>query len=201
MPEPAWTVQGAGSPEVNGDYTKAAVHNDRDAFRNPTGFWLIFDASTARYLLREQMASGSIFYLATNQYGRYDLPAEPWLTSGGQDPPPTLAPYVPPEPPIPPQAINLSTEGQLDPARVRDTTPTLSWTYIPGDDGAQAAYHLRVFSTRAHQVAGGPTLWDTGIVESPQQHVIYAGEDLADYAMYFWSVRVRDESDLWSEDW
>lgn len=94
------------------------------------------------------------------------------------------------------------TEGQVDPAHILDPTPTFAWSYIPADGGPpQNAYQIHVASSRLLLDAHQPDLWDSGIVESAAHQTIYAGDRLRDLQMYFWAVRVRDTSGIWSEDW
>lgn len=195
MPEPSWTVKGAGSPEANGDYEESGLAGGAPAFlKVGGGMWLFWYDPQSRYHIYPDKDTLTLYYSQTA-----GLPANPWTTLLGQDPAPIISAYQPP--PVPPQAINLLTEGRPDPADTRDPTPTLSWTYVPGDGGDQDAYQIQVASSHALLDAYTPDVWDSAIVESPDPEAIYTGEALADYEIYFWAVRVRDQNGAWSEDW
>lgn len=204
MSDPTWIATGGGSPEVNGDYFPDGYNNQRLAFINANHIYLTWTGYPMLcWALQSDFPIGPVLYTGTQGDGRYDLPALPWIaTPGGIDPPPTLAAYGPPEPPSRPRATILLTAGQVDPANIHDATPTLSWTFLPADGGPpQSAYQIHVATSQALLDAHLPDLWDSGIIESTNQEMIYLGTTLTDYKIYFWGVRVRDEAGIWSEDW
>lgn len=193
MPDPSWTVTGAGTPEANGHYEESGLYGGAPAFlKVGGGMWLFWYSPDAKFFIYPTKGPQALYQSITAA-----LPANPWTTIMGQDPPPTVSAYQPP-----PSATHPLTEGEPDPANISDPTPTLSWTYVPGTGGSpQSAYQIQVASSQALLNAHTPDIWDSGIVESADPQAVYSGKPLADYEMHFWAVRVRDENGRWSEDW
>ncbi|HCB00194.1 MAG TPA: alpha-rhamnosidase, partial [Porphyromonadaceae bacterium] len=68
----------------------------------------------------------------------------------------------------------------------------------PGN--CQSAYELVVGTTETDVASGSGDVWESGVVESSVIPVVYGGGELNPFTRYFWSVRVKDESQQWS-DW
>ncbi len=100
-----------------------------------------------------------------------------------------------------PQVTSLQVEGQVAPAGVGDTQPTLSWSYSDPQSLVQTAWQVQVAATREALETGQAEMWDTGVRIGAETSVVYAGEALGDYETYFWRVRVRNEKGVWSEEW
>ncbi len=100
-----------------------------------------------------------------------------------------------------PSASDLRVEGQVNPTNVLDPTPTLSWTYHHPDDSPQSAYQIIVASSAELLAENTGDIWDSGVVLSSQNSVVYDGPALQDYETYFWKVRVRSAEGVWSEQW
>lgn len=212
MPEPDHSfikVSGAGVPDVNSVHAYQGMHDLRP--------W--YGKRIAGAMTLQWIAAGSQQWLFV-RYGEPDpwgaayyrtRPSIDWcyhmlkaaweLGSNPETtlPLPVLEAYAGPGQP---SATNLLTDDRVDPAHILNRTPTLGWTYIPADGGpVQGAYQIHVASSRLLLEAQQPDLWDSGIVESAAHQTIYAGKQLGDLQMYFWAVRVRDTSGVWSEDW
>jgi hypothetical protein len=103
--------------------------------------------------------------------------------------------------PVAPQVGALQVEGQPAPAGLGAAHPRFSWTYYPTGGHPQAAFQVQVASSQELLDAGTADMWDSGVVLSSATSVVYAGQKLGDFAMYFWRVRVRDTEGEWSETW
>ena len=102
------------------------------------------------------------------------------------------------------QPSDLRCEYLHDPQVVDVSSPRLSWINFarPGARGVvQGAWQVRVASDPAR--LNDPDLWDSGKVESSQNHrIAYDGEALQSRQECWWQVRVwdaEDEVSEWSE--
>ena len=100
-----------------------------------------------------------------------------------------------------PSVQAVQVEGKVNPARVADPRPDLSWEYEDPQDRAQTAYHVLVASTEAKLDAHEGDLWDSGVVLSAEPKAKYEGDELGSEQTYFWKVRVRNSEGVWSEAW
>lgn len=107
----------------------------------------------------------------------------------------------------PPQAADrprvkaVQVEGKVNPARVADPRPDLSWEYEDPQGREQSAYHVLVASSEEKLDANEGDLWDSGVVLTSAQQAKYDGAALGSEQTYFWKVRVRNSEGVWSEEW
>jgi alpha-L-rhamnosidase len=112
-------------------------------------------------------------------------------------------------------------EYLFDPIGIDERQPRLSWRLeSPQRDQIQTAYQVQVAGSRAQLEAGDGLWWDSGRVESEENHAFYAGRPLASRDRAHWRVRLWDrngavsdhsvaatwemgllEKDDWSADW
>ncbi len=92
-------------------------------------------------------------------------------------------------------------EGEMNPTRVADTTPELTWEYGDAEERPQSAFHVLVASTDELVAQHMGDLWDSGVVYSAATGVTYDGLELGSETTYFWKVRVRNSEGVWSEEW
>jgi hypothetical protein len=89
-----------------------------------------------------------------------------------------------------PLAGSFRCEGEVNPDNVSTYTPTFSWAFSDADAGdGQSAYQLGIDT-----VAGGSAVWDTGMVLSGAQGLVYGGSELLPNTLYHWSVQVWDQA-------
>lgn len=90
----------------------------------------------------------------------------------------------------------LRCEYLVAPVGIDERAPRLSWTLESSRRGArQAAFRLRVASTREILTAGLGDFWDTGRVEGGRTtHVAYLGKSLGSRDVCHWQVQVWDET-------
>ena len=96
---------------------------------------------------------------------------------------------------------NLKCEYLENPIGIDETHPRFTWQmelHKPGN--CQSAYELVVGTTETDVASGSGDVWESGVVESSVIPVVYGGGELNPFTRYFWSVRVKDESQQWS-DW
>ena len=94
------------------------------------------------------------------------------------------------------QVRGLRTECRDNPLGVELERPRLSWRLESGRIGArQAAYRVRVATSREALGQGGADLWDSGRVGSSQCFdVAYAGAALKPRQRCWWTAQVWDET-------
>ena len=92
--------------------------------------------------------------------------------------------------------IDLRCEYLINPKGIHSKQPRLSWKLISTErDQIQSAYEIIVASNLNNLNKGEGDLWESGLVESDQSHLIeYEGKELASRQVYYWKVRVRDGS-------
>ena len=98
----------------------------------------------------------------------------------------------------------LRTEYRVNPLGIDAVPPRLTWEVGDSRRGAvQTAYQVLVASSEADLAADKGDLWDSGKVESDQQHLVeYAGRSLASGQGCWWKVRTWDkvgEPSAWSQ--
>ncbi|MBE7179348.1 MAG: alpha-L-rhamnosidase, partial [Mucilaginibacter polytrichastri] len=89
---------------------------------------------------------------------------------------------------------SLICEYKTNPLSISVQNPRLGWKLVSsGRNVMQAAYEVRVATSREDVLAGKNLIWKTGKVGSDQSvHVPYAGSMLKSGQTYFWQVRVWD---------
>ncbi len=100
-----------------------------------------------------------------------------------------------------PSVSGLRVEGAVNPTRVADPKPELSWEFQDREGRTQTAFQVLVSSSQEKLDAGEGDLWDSGVVVSDAQTVEYAGAQLGSEQTHFWKVRVRNDEGVWSEEW
>jgi hypothetical protein len=82
----------------------------------------------------------------------------------------------------------LSIQDESSVANVVSHTPVLAWTFAPDPGLLQTEFEIEVGADSDWSVA---EIWNTGIVESSDNHIVYAGVPLDDGATYFVRLRSR----------
>lgn len=100
-----------------------------------------------------------------------------------------------------PRVKAVRVEGKVNPARVADPRPELTWEYEDAQGREQSAYQVLVASTEAKLDANEGDLWDSGVAPASAPRAKYAGAALESERTYFWKVRVRNREGVWSEEW
>jgi len=96
--------------------------------------------------------------------------------------------------------VNLEVEHRFQPLGLGRLIPRFTWQ-LAGDgfDRRQTAYRVEVFRACAGSDQLDTCLWDSGVVESCDTHLIpYAGASLTSRDRCLWRVAVRDEAGRWS---
>lgn len=100
-----------------------------------------------------------------------------------------------------PRVTQVKVEDRINPAKVSNPWPELSWEYEDDNGREQTAYHVLVASEEQTLDANEGDLWDSGVVVSDERTAKYEGEELSSEWTYFWKVRVRNGEGVWSEEW
>ncbi len=97
---------------------------------------------------------------------------------------------------------DLRCENLINPLGIDNTTPRFSWKIKSNKNGTeQAAFQLMVASNRTALEQDNADLWNTGQHDSSTSILIpYQGEKLSPGLIYYWKVRIWDESGRVS-DW
>ncbi|HTN68433.1 MAG TPA: alpha-L-rhamnosidase N-terminal domain-containing protein, partial [Dysgonamonadaceae bacterium] len=99
------------------------------------------------------------------------------------------------------EIINLKCEHLENPIGIDEPYPRFAWQLESEKPGSlQNAYQLIVGTEKADVATGKGNIWESGTINSSVIPVVCKGEELQPFTRYFWSVRVQDESDEWS-DW
>lgn len=79
------------------------------------------------------------------------------------------------------------------PLGLEETTPALSWRIVDDSRGVeQTAYHILVASSEELLAQNRGDLWDSGLVQSNQSHLVkYDGKSLTSRMRCFWKVKVH----------
>lgn len=84
---------------------------------------------------------------------------------------------------------NLKTQGYQNPVGTDLTVPAFSWQLLSADRGVvQTSYSIRVATDRAFS----DVVWESGTVESDQQHEVQGKFTLKARTRYYWQVTVTD---------
>lgn len=87
--EGGWTVTGAGSDFVNGDYVPWGTHNGKTRYRKPYEFGFVYLYwEDARWNLQVVLGAHPVLYHGASLAA---LPAGPWVADDGAPPAPSLA--------------------------------------------------------------------------------------------------------------
>jgi len=95
--------------------------------------------------------------------------------------------------------VNLRCEDLENPLGIDATKPRLGWQMQAGDSAArglkQTAYHLQAASSPEKLAGGEADLWDSGMVNSGQSHLVeWGGKELSARQPVWWRVKV------WNQD-
>lgn len=94
---------------------------------------------------------------------------------------------------------NLKCEYLENPIGIDEVHPRFTWQMESQKSGnSQIAYELAVGTVESEVALGNGDTWESGIVSSSVIPVVYRGAKLNPFTRYFWSVRVQDESNEWS---
>jgi len=94
------------------------------------------------------------------------------------------------------EAKNLILQDENDVMHVINHTPTVSFDYFDSMGETQTAYHIQVSSNSDYSSID---LWDSDIVQSSTESIIYSGNELLDGETYYLRIRVSANTD-WG-DW
>lgn len=102
------------------------------------------------------------------------------------------------------EVIHLRCEYMTNPLGIDNTHPALSWELVsPHRNKRQTAYEIVVASDTFKINNFKADIWSTGKIKSSEtKQIIFAGNPLESGEMYYWKVRVWDESGNssgWSE--
>ena len=99
-------------------------------------------------------------------------------------------------PSSPIQPVSLRCEYQADPIGIDNRTPMLSWLFHSSNPDArglkQSAYHILVASSKKYLDKEQGDMWDSGIIRSDKNQVIYEGISFKSQETFFWKVKVFD---------
>jgi alpha-L-rhamnosidase len=96
---------------------------------------------------------------------------------------------------------NLKSEYLQNPIGIDETHPRFTGQLESDKPGSfQKAFQLAVGTEEAEVTSGDGNVWESGTVNSSVIPVVYNGPELQPFTRYFWSVRVQDEAENWS-DW
>ncbi len=96
---------------------------------------------------------------------------------------------------------NLKCEYLDNPIGLDEPYPRFTWQMESPQPGIhQTAYELAVGTTEKDVASGEGNVWKSGVVNSSVVPSQFQGTALTPFTRYFWSVRVRDEHQQWS-DW
>lgn len=104
-------------------------------------------------------------------------------------------------------ATSLKVEMQVNPQGLTTMQPRFSWQISSAEPNTmQESYQIQVAATHNDLKKGQNLLWDSGVKNSDQSHLIpYDGEQLASRGKYYWRVKVATNHDegSWSDtnDW
>ncbi|HDR51846.1 MAG TPA: alpha-rhamnosidase, partial [Mariniphaga anaerophila] len=99
------------------------------------------------------------------------------------------------------KVTNLKSEHLQNPIGIDETHPRFTWQLESEKLGSfQKAFQLVVGTEKAEVAFGNGNVWESGTVHSSVIPAVYNGPELQPFSRYFWSVRVQDETDNWT-DW
>lgn len=99
------------------------------------------------------------------------------------------------------QLINLKSEHLQNPIGIDETYPRFTWQLESEKPGSfQKAFQLVVGTEKAEVTSGNGNVWESGTVHSSAIPAVYSGPELQPFTRYFWSLRVQNEADNWT-DW
>jgi len=97
-----------------------------------------------------------------------------------------------------------STDHRATPLGIDNPAPRLSWQLAGSRRGeAQTAAQVQV-ATSPDALADGDLVWDSGRLDTAEQHVDWGGTALRSSQRYHWRVRAWDSADApsgWSTTW
>lgn len=95
---------------------------------------------------------------------------------------------------------NLKCEYLHNPIGIDELHPRFTWQIKSAEHGIlQKAYQLVVGTTEKEVASGQENIWKSDTIKSSTIPAVYQGTSLQPFTKYFWSVRVKDENNRWSE--
>ncbi len=99
------------------------------------------------------------------------------------------------------KVTNLKCEHLQNPIGIDEPYPRFTWQLESEKSGSlQKAFQLVVGTEKAEVALGNGNVWESGTVHSSVIPAVYNGPELQPFTRYFWSVRIQDEADTWT-DW
>ncbi|RYE18760.1 MAG: alpha-rhamnosidase, partial [Sphingobacteriaceae bacterium] len=93
--------------------------------------------------------------------------------------------------------INLKCEYLVNPLGVDAPKPRFTWQMASNKKIIkQAAYRIILGTDSDRIFAGKNSIWDSGLINSDQNLVIYNGPELQPFTKYFWKVAVMDQDQI-----
>jgi alpha-L-rhamnosidase len=94
----------------------------------------------------------------------------------------------------------MKSEYLVNPIGIDEPNPRFTWRIKSETPGfSQKAFQLVVGTTEKEVVAGNGSVWTSGTVNSSVVLAVYKGPALQPFTRYFWSVRVLDANNNWTE--
>jgi alpha-L-rhamnosidase len=95
---------------------------------------------------------------------------------------------------------DMKSEYLVNPIGIDEPNPRFTWRIKSEAPGfSQKAFQLVVGTTETEVVAGKGSVYESGTVNSSVVLAVYKGPALQPFTRYFWSVRVLDANDNWTE--
>lgn len=95
---------------------------------------------------------------------------------------------------------DLKCEYLSNPIGIDELYPRFTWQIRSEERGIlQKKYQLVVGTTEKEVASGRGNIWDSDTIKSSTIPVVYQGPSIQPFTRYFWSVRLQDESNRWSE--
>jgi alpha-L-rhamnosidase len=99
------------------------------------------------------------------------------------------------------KVTNFKCEHLQNPIGIDETHPRFTWQLESEKPGSfQKAFQLAVGTEETEVASENGNVWESGTVHSSVIPAVYDGPELQPFTRYFWSVRVQDEADNWT-DW
>lgn len=93
--------------------------------------------------------------------------------------------------------VNLKCEYLINPLGIDAAHPRLSWILDDERKGAkQTAYQVFVGTDSVEVSQNKGSIWDSEIIHSETQLIVYHGKPLLPFTKYYWSVKIWDKDGL-----
>lgn len=90
------------------------------------------------------------------------------------------------------QVVNPETDHLVSPLGIDNANPRFSWQ----TSASQKQYTLIVGTDSLDVASGTGNMWNTGVVATETQSMIYAGKELKPFTTYYWRVTSVDDSGM-----